>query len=101
MKFPTELKNLDWPKTEKQVTQKEIGRINSIEPIVWRNMELVDKNAPDCNRFNPYANTMEFLVAFNYTIVSNFLYICLYDRYGVQWSDLVWLGRLHQLRRSD
>ena len=48
MKFPTELKNLDWPKTEKQVTQKEISRINSIEPIVWRNMELVDENAPDC-----------------------------------------------------
>ena len=47
MKFPTELKNWDWLQTEKQVTQKEISRINSIEPIVWRNMELVDKNAPD------------------------------------------------------
>ena len=48
MKFPTELKNWDWPKTEKQVTQKEIGRINSIESIVWRNMKLFDENAPDC-----------------------------------------------------
>ena len=45
MKFPTELK-LRLTKNLKTSDPK-TGRIKSIHLIVWRNMKLVDKYAPD------------------------------------------------------